>query len=94
MSIVSVIIGILLGALVSGFVIWIVGKLGLGLEVERLRRGLHRRDHHRRGSGPHQLAARRVGYHDRRRPSGRHRPLGRRRSRALDQRQDRARPEG
>lgn len=33
MQIVSLIIGILLGALISGFVIWIVGKLGLGLEV-------------------------------------------------------------
>jgi putative membrane protein len=33
MSIVAVIVGILIAALISGFVIWIVGKLGLGLEV-------------------------------------------------------------
>jgi putative membrane protein len=33
MSIVAVIIGILIAALISGFVIWIVGKLGLGLTV-------------------------------------------------------------
>jgi putative membrane protein len=34
MTLISVVIGILLGALISGFVIWIVGKLGLGLEVD------------------------------------------------------------
>ena len=33
MNIVGLIISILIGALVSGFIIWIVGKLGLGLEV-------------------------------------------------------------
>src|SRR5512139_2995810 len=33
MSIVAVIVGILIAALISGIVIWIVGKLGLGLEV-------------------------------------------------------------
>jgi putative membrane protein len=33
MSIVAVIVGIVIGALISGVVIWIVGKLGLGLEV-------------------------------------------------------------
>ena len=33
MTLIGVVIGILLGALISGFVIWIVGKLGLGLEV-------------------------------------------------------------
>ena len=33
MSIVGVIIGIVIAALISGVVIWIVGKLGLGLEV-------------------------------------------------------------
>ena len=33
MTIVGAIIGILIGALFSGLVIWIVGKLGLGLEV-------------------------------------------------------------
>lgn len=33
MNIIGLIIGILLGTLVSGFVIWIVGKLRLGLEV-------------------------------------------------------------
>jgi putative membrane protein len=33
MTIVSVIVGILIGALVTGFIIWVVGKLGLGLEV-------------------------------------------------------------
>jgi putative membrane protein len=33
MSIVAVIVGILIAALISGFVIWIVGKLGLGLTV-------------------------------------------------------------
>lgn len=33
MSIVSVIVGILIAALISGFVIWVVGKLGLGLTV-------------------------------------------------------------
>ena len=34
MNIVGLIIGILLGALVTGFVIWVVGKLGLGIEVD------------------------------------------------------------
>jgi len=34
MTIVGAIIGILIGALFSGFIIWIVGKLGLGLEVD------------------------------------------------------------
>ena len=34
MTLIGMIIGILLGALISGFVIWIVGKLGLGLEVD------------------------------------------------------------
>ncbi len=34
MGIVGLLIGIVLGALISGFVIWIVGKLGLGLEVD------------------------------------------------------------
>ena len=34
MSILGVVIGILIGALFSGLVIWIVGKLGLGLEVD------------------------------------------------------------
>jgi putative membrane protein len=33
MNIVGLIIGTLLGALVSGFVIWVVGKLGWGIEV-------------------------------------------------------------
>ena len=33
MTIVGAIIGILIGALFSGLIIWIVGKLGLGLEV-------------------------------------------------------------
>lgn len=33
MVIVEAIIGILIGALFSGLIIWIVGKLGLGLEV-------------------------------------------------------------
>ena len=33
MSIISLIIGILIGALFTGLIIWIVGKLGLGLEV-------------------------------------------------------------
>jgi putative membrane protein len=33
MNIVGLIIGILIGALFSGLIIWIVGKLGLGLEV-------------------------------------------------------------
>ena len=33
MTIVGVIIGILIGALFTGLIIWIVGKLGLGLEV-------------------------------------------------------------
>lgn len=33
MTILGVIIGILIGAIFSGLVIWIVGKLGLGLEV-------------------------------------------------------------
>ena len=33
MSIVGLIVAILVGALVAGFIIWIVGKLGLGLEV-------------------------------------------------------------
>ena len=34
MSIVGMIIGVLIGALFSGFIIWIVGKLRLGLEVD------------------------------------------------------------
>jgi putative membrane protein len=34
MTIVGVIIGILIGALFSGLIIWVVGKLGLGLEVD------------------------------------------------------------
>ena len=33
MSILGLIIGILIGALFTGLIIWIVGKLGLGLEV-------------------------------------------------------------
>ena len=34
MGIVGLIIGILIGALVSALVIWVVGKLGLGIEVD------------------------------------------------------------
>lgn len=34
MGIVSLLIGVVIGALISGFVIWIVSKLGLGLEVD------------------------------------------------------------
>lgn len=34
MSIVGLLIGVVVGALISGFVIWIVSKLGLGLEVD------------------------------------------------------------
>lgn len=34
MSIVGLLIGVVIGALISGFVIWIVSKLGLGLEVD------------------------------------------------------------
>ena len=34
MEIVGLIIGILIGALVSALIIWIVGKLGLGIEVD------------------------------------------------------------
>jgi putative membrane protein len=33
MNIVGLIIGLLIGALFTGLIIWIVGKLGLGLEV-------------------------------------------------------------
>ncbi len=33
MTLIGMIIGILIGALFSGFVIWVVGKLGIGLEV-------------------------------------------------------------
>jgi putative membrane protein len=33
MTIIGVIIGILIGALFTGLIIWVVGKLGLGLEV-------------------------------------------------------------
>lgn len=33
MNIVGLIVGLLLGALFTGLIIWIVGKLGLGLEV-------------------------------------------------------------
>jgi putative membrane protein len=33
MTIVSVLIGIVIGGLISGFVIWVVSKLGMGLEV-------------------------------------------------------------
>lgn len=34
MNIVGLLIGLVIGGLISGFVIWIVGKLGLGLEVD------------------------------------------------------------
>ena len=34
MEIVGLLVGIVIGALISGFVIWVVGKLGLGLEVD------------------------------------------------------------
>ena len=34
MSILGMIIGVLIGALFTGFIIWVVGKLGLGLEVD------------------------------------------------------------
>jgi len=34
MEIVGLIIGILVGALISAVVIWVVGKLGLGIEVD------------------------------------------------------------
>ncbi|MCA9950418.1 MAG: phage holin family protein [Anaerolineales bacterium] len=34
MSIIGLLIGVVVGALISGFVIWIVSKLGLGLEVD------------------------------------------------------------
>jgi uncharacterized membrane protein YvlD (DUF360 family) len=37
MSIITVLISIVLAALISGFIIWIVGKLGLGLEVSGFR---------------------------------------------------------
>jgi uncharacterized membrane protein YvlD (DUF360 family) len=37
MSIITVLISIVLAALISGFLIWIVGKLGLGLEVSGFR---------------------------------------------------------
>lgn len=37
MSIIGWIIGLLLAAIVSGFVIWVVGKLGLGIEVDGFR---------------------------------------------------------
>lgn len=33
-TILALLIGIVIGGLISGFVIWIVGKLGLGLEVD------------------------------------------------------------
>ena len=33
MTIIGVIIGILIGSLFTGLIIWVVGKLGLGLEV-------------------------------------------------------------
>jgi putative membrane protein len=33
MGFVELILGIVIAALISGFVIWVVGKLGLGLEV-------------------------------------------------------------
>jgi len=34
MTVVGVIVGILIGSLFTGLVIWVVGKLGLGLEVK------------------------------------------------------------
>lgn len=34
MEIVGLIIGTLIGALLSGLIIWVVGKLGLGMEVD------------------------------------------------------------
>ncbi len=33
-TILGLLIGVVIGALIAGFVIWIVGKLGLGLEVD------------------------------------------------------------
>jgi putative membrane protein len=33
MNVIGLIIGVLLGALIGGLIIWIVGKLGLGIEV-------------------------------------------------------------
>jgi len=43
MNIIGLIVGILIGALFTGLIIWVVGKLGLGLEV--------------RGFGPAYIAA-------------------------------------
>ena len=37
MSVIGTIIGILLGAILTGIVIWIIGKLRLGLEVDGFR---------------------------------------------------------
>ena len=37
MSVIASIVGILIGALFSGLIIWIVGKLGLGIEVDGFR---------------------------------------------------------
>ena len=34
MSVIGSIIGVLIGALFSGLIIWVVGKLGLGIEVD------------------------------------------------------------
>ena len=34
MTIVTLLIGVVIGALISGLIIWIVSKLGLGLEVD------------------------------------------------------------
>ena len=34
MNVIGVIIGILVGSIVSGFIIWVVGKLGWGIEVD------------------------------------------------------------
>ena len=34
MNLIGIVIGALIGAIVSGFVLWIVGKLGWGIEVD------------------------------------------------------------
>ena len=67
MTIIGAIIGILVGALFSGLIIWIVGKLGLGLEVSGFGPAyIDRCDRDSGGQLAGHVAAGAGGYYDRR----------------------------
>lgn len=82
----DMILQVLLSWLLAALVIFIVGKLGLGLTVDGFVPALIAagRDRHRQRR--HHVAARRPQYHNRRRISGRDRQLDRRRSGPVDRR--------